>query len=143
MTTITSANAVLTLTAAGVFPAPVQIQGFEVDKAWMADNVDVLEEKIGVDGTMTAGYIFNGIPMTITLMADSPSNTFFAAVAQFMKTQREVVVLTGTLALASTGENFVMTKGYLKTPNQLPEGARTLGARENKLVWQTIDRTLL
>ncbi len=143
MTTITSANAVLSLVAAGVFPAPVQIQGFDVDKAWNTEAPDTVEPRIGVDGIMTAGYIFNVVPMTITLMADSASNTFFAAVAQFMKTQREVLYLTGTLAIAATGENFVMNKGVLIAPNQMPSGERVLAARDYKLVWQSIDRTLL
>lgn len=143
MPTITSANGVLSLVCPGVFPAPVKIQGWSTDKAWLVESVDQIEERIGVDGIMTAGFIFTPVPMTLTLMADSVSVAFFAAIFQAMKTSREVIAMSGTLSLPSTGENFVMPKGYLKRPNQAPEGARVLEAREYGLVWQQVDRSLL
>ena len=72
-TTITSANSVFTIVIAGLFPAPVQLQGYASDKAFTTEALDLAEVQMGVDGRMTAGFVPNPTKQTITLQADSPS----------------------------------------------------------------------
>ena len=120
-TTISSANSVFTLVAAGLFPAPVQMQGYSTDKAVVTDAIDMAEVQMGVDGRMTAGYIPKETKPTISLQADSPSRAFFTAIAAATKTAKDVFYLSGTLDLPSTGESFSLTRGIITNIKQIPD----------------------
>ena len=61
------ANAALTLAVANVFSSPQTLQGWDVDNAFDIEMVDFAEDKIGVDGILSAGYIYNLVPMTLHL----------------------------------------------------------------------------
>ena len=141
-TTITSANSVLILTAS-LFPAPQKIQGFASDKAFAIDTPDIVETQMGVDGRMTAGFTPASVKQTISLQADSPSVSFFTTLTQAMKTTREVIYLSGTLSLPSTGENFVLTRGVLTTPKQAPDGQKVLQARDYVITWESVNASPL
>ena len=142
-TTITSANSVLTLVVAGLFPAPVQIQGYASDKAFAMDAIDLAEVQMGVDGRMTAGFTPNPSVQNITLQADSPSKAFFNAVIQAMKTAREVYYFSGSLALPSTGESFTLTRGILTKGKQMPDAQKVLQPMDYTITWQAVNQSLL
>lgn len=142
-TTITSANSVLTLVVAGLFPAPVQIQGYASDKAFTMDAIDLAEVQMGVDGRMTAGFVPNPSKQVITLQADSPSKDFFATVVQAMKTAREIYYFSGTLALPSTGEIFTLTRGILTNGKQIPDAQKVLQPVDFSITWQSVNRSLM
>ena len=76
-TTITSANSTFTITAASLFPTPVQLQGYASDKAFATEALELAEVQMGVDGRMTSGYVPNVVKQTISLQADSPSRSIF------------------------------------------------------------------
>jgi hypothetical protein len=142
-TTITSANAVLTIAVPGLFPAPVQIQGFASDKGFTVDAVDLAEVQMGVDGRMTAGFTPMPVKQGVHLQADSPSKEFFAAIVQAMKTAREVYYMTGSLSLPSTGESFSLTRGVLANASQIPSAAKVLQPVDFNIVWESVNRSLL
>lgn len=142
-TTITSANSVLTLIVAGLFPAPVQIQGYATDKAFATEAIDFAEVQMGVDGRMTAGYVFNPVTQTITLQADSPSRDFFSTVIQSMQTAREIFYFSGEIALPSTGERFILTRGVLSNAKQLPDALKVLQPVDFQFKWERVNRSLL
>jgi len=142
-TSITSANSVFTLVVPGLFPVPVQIQGYSSDKAFTLDAVDLAEIHTGVDGRMTAGYTPMPVKQSVTLQADSPSRDVFAALVQAMKTAREVFFLSGFIALPSTGESFELTRGVLTSAKQIPDAAKTLGPVEYQITWESVNRSLL
>ena len=77
MSTLTAANAVITLTVPFLFPTPVQLQGFSADNIYDMDNVDQIETAMGVDGILSGGFVFNPVNQTFVLQADSPSIAFF------------------------------------------------------------------
>ncbi len=142
-TTITSANSVLTLVIAGLFPAPVQMQGYATDKAFTTEALDLAEVQMGVDGRMTAGYTPMQTKQTITLQADSPSKAIFTALIQAMKTAREVYYISGSLALPSTGESFTMTRGILTNAKQIPDGQKVLQPVDYVITWESVNASLL
>ena len=143
MTTITSANSVLTFVAAGLFPAPIQMKGYASDKAFATEMLELAEVQMGVDGRMTAGYTPNPTKQTVTLQADSPSKDFFTILIQATKTAREVFYLSGTLALPSTGEYFTFIRGVLTSVKQLPDAQKVLQPVEYVLTWERVERSLL
>lgn len=142
-TTITSANSVFTLVVAGLFPAPVQLQGYASDKAFTTEAIDLAEVQMGVDGRMTAGFVPNPVKQTITLQADSPSKDIFTALIQAMKTAREVFYVSGSIALPSTGESFTLTRGILTNAKQIPDAQKVLQPVDFTVTWESVSRSLL
>lgn len=140
--TITSANSVVTFTVPGLFPAPVQLQGYSADRAWTSDNIDLAEVQRSVDGRQTGGYIFNSVPQTFSLQADSPSKQIFLDIQNTMKAAREIIYISGTIDLPSTGESFTCRRGILKTVKSLPDAARVLQAMDFTIVWESIDPSI-
>ena len=141
--TITSANSVFTIVVPGLFPAPVQLQGYASDKAFAVDAVELAEVMMGVDGRMTAGYTPVPVKQTVTLMADSPSKTIFKAITEATKTAREIFYITGDIALPSTGESFALTRGVLTTSKQIPDANKVLQPVEYTITWESVNATLL
>ena len=141
--TITSANSVFTIVIAGLFPAPVQLQGYASDKAFTTEAVDLAEVQMGVDGRMTAGFVPNPVKQTITLQADSPSKDIFTAVIQAMKTAREVFYISGSISLPSTGESFTLTRGILTNAKQIPDAQKVLQPVDYVITWESVNRSLL
>ena len=142
-TTITSANSVFTIIIPGLFPVPVQLQGYYSDRAFTTEAIDLAEVNMGVDGRMTAGYTPNPVRQTITLQADSPSKDIFTALIQAMKTAREVFYITGSIALPSTGESFAMTRGILTNAKQIPDAQKVLQPMDYIVTWESVNRSLL
>ena len=142
-TTITSANSVFTIVIAGLFPAPVQLQGYASDKAFTTEALDLAEVQMGVDGRMTAGFVPNPTKQTITLQADSPSKDIFTALIQAMKTAREVFYISGSIALPSTGESFTLTRGILTNAKQIPDAQKVLQPVDFQITWESVSRSLL
>jgi len=142
-TTITSANSVFTIVIPGLFPAPVQLQGYSSDKAFTTEAVDLAEVQMGVDGRMTAGFTPNPVKQTITLQADSPSKDIFTALIQAMKTAREVFYVTGSISLPSTGEAFSLTRGILTNAKQIPDAQKVLQPMDYVITWESVNRSLL
>ena len=140
---ITSANSVFTLVVAGLFPAPVQLNGYAIDKAFTTEAVDLAEVQMGVDGRMTAGFVPNPVKQTITLQADSPSKDIFTAVIQAMKTAREVFYISGSISLPSTGESFTLTRGILTNAKQIPDAQKVLQPVDYVITWESVNRSLL
>ena len=142
-TTITSANSVFTIVIPGLFPAPVQLQGYASDKAFTSEAIDLAEVQMGVDGRMTAGFTPNPTKQTVTLQADSPSKDIFTALIQAMKTAREVFYISGSIALPSTGESFTLTRGVLTNTKQIPDAQKVLQPMDFVITWESVNRSLL
>jgi len=142
-TTITSANSVFTIVIPGLFPAPVQLQGYASDKAFTTEAIDLAEVQMGVDGRMTAGFTPNPTKQTVTLQADSPSKDIFTALIQAMKTAREVFYISGSITLPSTGESFALTRGILTNTKQIPDAQKVLQPMDFVITWESVNRSLL
>ena len=126
---ITAANAVIMLSADGLFPVPQQIQGFARDRIFTSDAVERAETMMGVDGRLSAGFVYNEVPMAITLMGDSPSNDFFEALDAAEQRIGGKYILTGLVRLKAIGRSYVLTRGFLMSMPIMPGLARTIEPR--------------
>jgi hypothetical protein len=142
-TTITSANSVFTIIVPGLFPTPVQLQGYSAERAWNTDQQDLAETQMGVDGRMTAGFVPNIVRQTISLQADSPSKVIFNSIARAMKSSREVFYISAAISLPSTGEAFSCRRGVLKNFKPVPDAAKVLQPMDFAIEWESITPTLL
>lgn len=133
---ITSANAIITLTAVGVFDAPFQLQQFEVDDLFGVDPIEVAEVKMSPDGFLTGGFINVPTKQTFGLMADSPSNFFFEQIVLQQKANQETIVVNGVILLTAVSKKWVMTRGFITRYAPMPDAKKTLQARKHEITWQ-------
>lgn len=134
---ITSANAIITLSVADLFDQPFQLEQFDVDDIYGTDPIEAGETKQGVDGVLTAGFVNVPTKQNYALMADSPSNFFFDKLFQQEKANQEKFVIQGVVLLTSLGTKWVMTRGFLTRYQPLPDAKKTLMGRKHEITWQT------
>lgn len=126
MATLTAANSVLTITAAGLFTAPQRIQGYATDDAFASDAVEFVESMMGVDGNLSFGFTPVPTKLNIMLQADSDSVDVFDTIAQSMKTAREVIIIGAQVLLPGTRRRYTFVKGAMTTYTSLPAVKKVL-----------------
>jgi hypothetical protein len=137
--TITSANSVFTLVVSDVFPVPQTLQGYAVDDAFDNESVEVSEALMGVDGLMSAGYTPYITPMTVHLMADSPSIALFDAWLGAEAAAQEVFFAQASVSMPSVGRGYVFSNGVLTNAKKLPDAKKVLQAVQYTIKWESVN----
>lgn len=137
MATITSANAVLTLTINNLFPSQT-IQGFAVDDAFEGESVAQSEVLMGVDGILSGGKIFMPYKMTVHLQADSPSIEIFDSWRNAQDASVDVFSASGTILLPSSEMGYTLENGFLTLATPFPAVKKTLQPVVYEITWQRI-----
>lgn len=138
MATITSANSVFALAITDLYPSPQVLSGYAADDMFSLDAIDMAEVVMGVDGTLSAGFVFNPIPMTLTLMPDSPSVDIFNTLISATQTSREIYRLNATIRLPATRTRYTLQQGVLQNGKIMPDAKKTLQALAYKIMWQAV-----
>ncbi|HJR11544.1 MAG TPA: hypothetical protein VJ823_09040 [Rhodanobacteraceae bacterium] len=138
MSTITSANSSFAIIIPGVYSAPQSIQGYAMDDAFSTEAIEKAEVKMGIDGKLSAGYIFNPYKMTITLQADSVSFPIFTNWQLAQDAVREIIGASATIIIPSIGYKFAMTNGYMTRFQAMPEAKKTLDPAKFEISWEKI-----
>ena len=123
---ITSANAILVLTAGTLFPAGVYLQGFATDQSYSQDELAVTENRMGVDGNLVGGWVPSIKPVTIMLEASSPSYVHLSQLYRQMEMLRAPVVCTLVATVPSIMKIFTWSEGVLKSGTPVPAGKKIL-----------------
>jgi hypothetical protein len=136
---ITSADAVITLSIVGLFnDVPQQIQGFATDDVFDVDQIKSVELMMGVDGNLSGGFVYQEVPMSVSLQADSDSNDIFDAWWNQMQSARKPYKAEGRILLPSLGFKFVAHKGFLTGYKPAPPGKRVLQPRTYQITWARV-----
>lgn len=138
MSTITSANSSFAIVVPGVYSAPQSIQGYATDDAFATEAIEKVETMMGIDGKLSAGYIFNPYKMTITLQADSGSFDIFTNWQLAQDAVREVIAASATIVIPSIGYRFAASNGYLSRFQAMPEAKKTLAPLKFEITWEKI-----
>lgn len=138
MSTITSANSSFAIVVPGVYSAPQSIQGYATDDAFATEAIEKVETMMGIDGKLSAGYIFNPYKMTITLQSDSGSFDVFTNWQLAQDAVREVISASATIVIPSIGYRFAMSNGYLSRFQAMPEAKKTLAPLKFEITWEKI-----
>lgn len=138
---ITSSNAIYTLNVAGLnaFPGPVQLQQFSAEDIFGTDPISSAEVQMGVDGNMTAGFIFTPKPQQVSLMADSPSNAVFDAWYAQEEQAGDKLEASGIIILPAVRKQYTMVTGFLTSYPPLPNAGRVLQPRRFAITWSRIN----
>ena len=136
MASITSANAILTLSIDNLYSSPVQLQGFATDDIFDVDPISSAEVMMGIDGIQSAGFVNVPIRTTIALQADSPSNAVFDNWWNVMQQVGDVYYAYGSITLNSLGSKYALIKGVLVTYPPIANARRVLQPRRFTISWQ-------
>lgn len=135
---ITSANAILMLSVVPLFPVPQQMQGFATDDIYDIPTIRSVEVMMGVDGVLSGGFVFAQVTQTISLQADSVSNSFFDTWWAQMQATRDVYVASGLIKLPSISTKFLQTAGYLTGYKPAPSAKKVLQPRSYEITWGSL-----
>ena len=111
---LTVANSTLAVTVEALYPSSQRIQGYAADDAYDFDNVENGEYSMGIDGKLSAGFVFNEIPLTMTLQADSPSLVLFDNVWLYEVNNRAKLEVNATITLPSIGRRYDLKNGFMR-----------------------------
>ena len=135
---ITSANAILLISVDVIFPTPVQIQKFATDDIYGIGNIRPNEVRMGADGNLAAGKIWQAIPVNYHLMADSPSNDFFDQWKQQEDANVDTFRCQGTIKLTGIGKTFTLQNGSLTGYLPAPPAGIVLNPRVFEITWEHV-----
>jgi hypothetical protein len=138
MPSITGATSTFTLTIPGLFGAPQTLQGFEADNVFDTEPIDSAEYYMGVDGILSAGFVFVPIRQTVMLQADSPSAPIFDAWWTTMQAIKDVLFANGNVVLTAIGTKWNMSNGILTSYQPMPNVKKLLQPRHFTITWNTI-----
>ena len=135
---LTSANAIITLSQAVLFPTPFQIAQFAADDVTGMPDVTILEDQMGVDGVLSFGFVWVPRGQEITLKADSPSVAFFDAISVQQEAVQDVYPLNGTILLPSIGKLFNLINGGLRRYKPMPDVKKILQPLRYGILWNRV-----
>jgi hypothetical protein len=136
MGAVTVADVSLTLSIPLLFPTPQQIQGFANDEVFNIPQIKSVETMMGVDGTLSAGFVYVPIMQTISLQADSASNLFFDIWWTQMQSTKGTYIATGLIRLPSIATKYVLSTGFLTGYKPAPDAKKMLQPRTYEVTWQ-------
>ena len=123
--TLTTANSVLALTTEALYTSAQRLQGYAADDAFESDAVENGEYAYGIDGKLSAGFVYKEVTMTLTLQADSPSLSLFENIVQYERNQRTKLSQQLTCTLPAVGKRYELKNGFLQS-YKAPAGKKIL-----------------
>jgi len=135
---LTAADAIIMLTIPGLFSTPQQLQGFSADNVYDMGDLDIAETAMGVDGKLSAGYVFNPVEQSFTLMASSESNDLFETWAAASRQGKTVFPCNGSTTLPATQRSYISTNGYLVRLPPMPGAGKILQQRKFTVRWESV-----
>lgn len=115
LTNITSANASLFLVVDTIIPAGVQLQHFSTDQAFSQSETQYVEDRMGVDGNLAAGWIPSIKVVQVSLEAASPSLWFVDMLQRAQENNRTIYECTLVATIPSIRKIYTWSKGVLKS----------------------------
>lgn len=136
---ITSANTSLVLTVEELYPSGIELHQFSTDQMFTQGDVQLVEDRMGVDGYLVAGFVSNVKEVTIMLEASSDSYDALAEVARAMEANKKIYLCTLVARAPSLGKTFTWSKGVLYSGTVVPAAQRVYGPTTWVFHFESID----
>lgn len=136
--TITSADAIFSLTVTNLYPTAQVLEGYAADAMFAFGDTEMANTVRGVDGKLSAGFVFGEYLQTITVMPDSPSWQIFETWMLTSLTAKAVFRCNATVILPSTGRKYTLTNGVLQRTKAMPDAQRVLAAGTFQISWESV-----
>ncbi len=138
MTTLTSANAIITLTVAGLYDTPVQLQQFMAEDIFDMPTATHAEVVMGADGVQSAGFTYTSRPQTFKLQANSPSCQLLDDWINAEEQAIDVFRADGQITLPALGKVWTMSNGVLTNFSQIADAKKILQGRQFTITWNAV-----
>lgn len=135
---ITSANAVITLTITGLYPQPQTLQQFTADDVFGVDDVEPTETELSVDGILSGGRIPTVTNQSFMFNPSSLSCKIFDDWKRTQDQVGDVLTAEGRTLLKSIGTKYVMTRGFLVSWTPMAPAGKVLKSRKAIVRWQNV-----
>ena len=135
--TITSANAVVTIRAQGLYDAPVRLEGFATDAIVNPAQVNSVVAEMGADGHLSFGYTPQPQPVTFSFQADSPSRQIMEDLCSDQRALGEVVIVQVEAVLPGIGRKYTGTRGAVTAEQPGSPAAQTLQSSQYTITFES------
>lgn len=117
---ISSANVSFNITIPGVFSSGVLLQQWATDDMFDADPQTLTEARVGPDGFVVGGYVFNLTKLRLNFQANSPSGIVFWSWKSAQDSIRDVIAATAKIVSPALGLDVDLDDIYLGSVPLLP-----------------------
>jgi hypothetical protein len=138
MASITAANAIIVMSQATLFPTPFQLQGFGPDDVFDTDAIKSVETVMGVDGELSAGFVFNEVKQRFTLQADSAARDFFDVVYLQQQQAEDAYPINAVISLPAVAQKYTQTRGFITEHKLMPDAKKILQPCRYEITWKRI-----
>jgi hypothetical protein len=135
---LTGANSVIILSIPNLFATPVVLQGYAADDIFDVDQVRRAETLMGVDGFLSAGFIWEQVKQTYAFQADSDSNLIFDQWQMAEQAISDKYPCTATITLPGILAQFNCGPGYLTMASPIPGAKKLYQPRRYTIEWQQV-----
>lgn len=135
---LTAANAIIMISIADLFPVPQRLQQFATDDIFSTNPLASAEVSMGVDGHLSAGFVFVPVPQSINLQADSPSCDIFDNWWGASQTVKDSYEAQGIVVIQAVRKQWTLTRGFLTAYPPIPDGGKILKPRRFEITWESI-----
>lgn len=135
---LTAANAIIMISIADLFPVPQQLKQFATDDIFTTTPLKSAETQMGVDGHLSAGFVFVEVPQSVNLQADSPSCDIFDNWWGASQTVKDAYPANGVVIITSVQKKWNLTRGFLTSFPPMPDGGKILKPRRFEITWESI-----
>lgn len=136
--TITSANSVLYLSVATIFPVAQKIQGYAAEDIFDTDDVELAEVSLGLDKKQSSGWVPFNVKWRITLQANSDSILLFDTCISAQNSLMDVYAWSGNITLPGTRRKYAMNNGTLTRGKVIPDAKKTLQPITYEITWESV-----
>jgi len=136
--TITSADAIFSLTVTNLYPTAQQLEGYAADAMFAMGDTELAQSVRGADRKLSAGFVFGEFLQTITIMPDSPSREIFETWMLTSQTAIAVFRCNATIILPALSRKYTLTNGVLQRVKAMPDAQRVLQAMTFQINWESV-----
>lgn len=140
---ITAADAVYMLSVESLFPIPQQLQEFSADDVFGTDPLENAEVSMGVDGVMSAGFVFVPVRQSITLQGSSDSALIFDDWYAAEQALKDKLRCQAVVVLRAIGKKWTMNNGVLTTYPPIPDVKKVIQPRRFGITWESVSPAIV
>lgn len=137
---ITSANSQVIVTVEDLYPNGIVLQQFSTDAMIGAENMQLAEARMGVDGYMAAGVTPNIVTATISLEANSPSRRPLDNLVAAQRNNLKLYRVQMLVKITATGESYLFSRGCLQAATNLPAPQKILAPVQYQFAFERMEK---
>lgn len=138
MASLTGATAIIQLSINNLFDSPQQLQGFAADDVFSNPAIKSVETLMGVDGLMSAGFVYVEIPQSYSIQSDSDSQDIFDQWFAAQQAAEDIYFANAVIYIKSINRKWNMNRGVLSSYQPIPDIKKLIQPRKFEITWNSM-----